>query len=203
MAGKRTKLSFAPLTPDRWADFETLFGERGACGGCWCMLWRRTRAAFEAGKGAGNKSAMKALVKNDHIPGLLAYSNGVPVGWCAVAPREDYPALARSRVLKAVDDTAVWSVSCLFVAKSHRHKGVSVELLKAAARFVAERGGTVVEGYPVEPKTPEMPAVFAWTGLASAFLRAGFREHRRGSATRPIMRLAIADLPTEDRVVDN
>jgi GNAT superfamily N-acetyltransferase len=163
------------------------------------MLWRCSRAEFEAGKGAGNRAAIKALVDAGSTPGILGYSDGRPIGWCAVAPRTCYPALARSRVLKAVDETPVWSVSCLFVLKSHRRRGVSVELLKGAGRFVAERGGSVVEGYPVEPRTPEMSAVFAWTGLPSAFLRAGFHEHRRGSATRPIMRLVVA----RASVVDN
>lgn len=193
MRGKRLKLTFAPLTPDRWADFERLFGARGACGGCWCMYWRRARKAFVAGKGAGNRAAMKALVKKGVVPGLLAYAGDAPIGWCSIAPREAFPALARSRVLKAVDDKPVWSVSCLFVAKSHRGLGVSVELLRAAARFAAERGGTIVEGYPVEPRTDRMPDAFAWTGLPSAFRRAGFREHHRGSPTRPIMRLPVVD----------
>jgi GNAT superfamily N-acetyltransferase len=156
------------------------------------MVWRRPRAEYEAGKGAVNKAAMKALVKNEAVPGVLAYSDGVPVGWCAIAPRQDYVALERSRVLKAVDDLPVWSISCLFVNKAFRGKGVSVELLKAAVRFAGERGATVVEGYPVEPKTQTMPAAFAWTGLASAFLQAGFTEHHRGSPTRPIMRISIA-----------
>lgn len=196
MGDAHGSLSSFPLTPDRWGDFEALFGERGACGGCWCMLWRWARADFEAGKGDGNRAAMKALVEAGHTPGILAYRDGRPVGWCSVAPREDFPALARSRVLKAVDDTPVWSVSCLFVLPACRGQGVSVELLKAAGRFVAGRGGTVVEGYPVEPRTPTMPAPFAWTGLAAAFLRAGFREHRRGSATRPVMRLVVAVGPT-------
>jgi GNAT superfamily N-acetyltransferase len=124
-------------------------------------------------------------------PGILAFAGDVPVGWCAVAPREDYPGLGRSRILKAADDVPVWSVSCLFVAKEYRRRGVSVALLKAATEFVAGRGGTVVEGYPVEPKSPAMPAAFAWTGIASAFLRAGFREHRRGSETRPVMRYTL------------
>jgi GNAT superfamily N-acetyltransferase len=191
MARRALSLTFHPLTPDRWDAFEELFGERGACGGCWCMLWRCSRSEFEANKGKGNKKAMRALVAGGAEPGVLAFAGDVPVGWCAVAPREDYPGLGRSRVLKAVDDTPVWSVSCLFVAKEYRKRGVSVALLKAAVDFVAERGGTVVEGYPVEPKSAEMPAAFAWTGLASAFLRAGFREHRRGSETRPIMRFAL------------
>jgi len=134
---------------------------------------------------------MQTLVRGGTEPGILAFAGDVPVGWCAVAPREDYPALGRSRVLKAVDETPVWSVSCLFVAKDYRNRGVSVALLRAAIDFVARRGGSVLEGYPVEPKSGEMPPAFAWTGLASAFLRAGFTEHRRGSPTRPIMRFAI------------
>ena len=28
---------FAALTPERWPDFERLFGRGGAYGGCWCM----------------------------------------------------------------------------------------------------------------------------------------------------------------------
>ena len=29
-----------PLTPDRWQDFETLFGPQVACYGCWCTHFR-------------------------------------------------------------------------------------------------------------------------------------------------------------------
>ena len=155
------------------------------------MVWRLKRAEFERGKGAGNRSAMRQLVEAGAMPGILAYLNGEPVGWCAVAPREHYPALERSRVLKKLDETPVWSVSCLFVRKDCRRKGVSVALLRGAIEFVRGRGGVIVEGYPVEPRKDEMPAVFAWTGLASAFLQPGFRECARHSETRPIMRHEI------------
>jgi GNAT superfamily N-acetyltransferase len=192
MSDAPLRLVFHPLTPDRWDDFETLFGERGACGGCWCMVWRRSRKEFEANKGAGNKAAMKSLVKKEAIPGILAYSKEEPIGWCAIAPRESYLTLERSRVLKAVDDVPVWSISCLFIAKPFRGQGVSVELLKAAVRFAREQGATVVEGYPVEPRKEKIPDVFAWTGVPSAFLQAGFTEHHRGSPTRPIMRIETA-----------
>ena len=191
MPKRRLSLTFHPLSPERWDAFEALFGARGACGGCWCMFWRRRRSEFVKGKGAGNRRAMKSIVAAEVEPGLLAFDGESPVGWCAVAPREEYQALGRSRVLKQVDEVPVWSVSCLFVAKEYRNRGVSVALLKAAIDFVAARGGTTVEGYPVEPKADQMPAAFAWTGLASAFKKAGFREHHRGSATRPIMRYAI------------
>jgi len=191
MSASLAKLKCMPLTPERWDDFATLFGPRGACAGCWCMVWRLSRSQYVKGKDAGNRAAMRKLVKAGCEPGILAYLHGEPVGWCAVAPREQYPALERSRVLKPVDDRPVWSITCFFVRKDCRRKGLTVALLKAAIEFVRKRGGTIVEGYPVEPKKDEMPGVFAWTGLASAFLQAGFHECARRSETRPIMRFEI------------
>jgi GNAT superfamily N-acetyltransferase len=188
MAASR-QLSFHALTPERWPDLEILFGERGACGGCWCMAWRLRRADFDQGKGAPNKRAFQTLVANDVRPGVLAYTGDEPIGWCAVAPRQEYVSLGRSRVLAPVDDQPVWSISCLFVARPYRRQGVSVRLLKAAAKLAAERGARIVEGYPVEPYTANMPAVFAWTGLVAAFRKAGFKEVLRRSKARPIMRL--------------
>ena len=186
-----TALRFEPLTIERWPDLERLFGSRGACGGCWCMAWRKSRAEFQRDKGEGNRASLKALVDNGHEPGLLALDGDLPVGWCAVAPREDYVFLDRSRVLRRVDDAPVWSVSCLFVARSHRHQGVSVALLRAATEFVRVRGGRIVEGYPIEPKKGLMPDVFAWTGLLDAFLAAGFKEIPRWSDSRPLLRYTI------------
>jgi len=185
------KLEFHPVTPGRWADFERLFGARGACGGCWCMWWRLKRSEYEKQKGAGNRRAMKKLVDSEQVPGLLAYSRGEPVAWCSVAPREEFPVLERSRVLKRVDDKPVWSVVCLFVAKSYRRKGLTAKVLEAAVEYAKRQGAAIVEGYPTEPRKPEMPDVFAATGLASAFRKAGFTEVARRSDTRPIMRRSV------------
>jgi len=186
------RLQFKPLTRKEWDDFALLFGERGACGGCWCMLWRLTRKEFEANKGAGNKKAQKALVDSGTIPGLLAYYGSEPIGWCAIAPRVDYSALERSRILKPVDELECWSVACLFIEKSHRKRGVATELLKAAGKYAKSKGAKILEGYPVEPKSDkDIPAVFAWTGIPKSFEQAGFREVARRSPTRPIMRLDL------------
>jgi GNAT superfamily N-acetyltransferase len=185
-------LTFTPLAPGRFADLERLFGPRGACGGCWCMTWRLARPEYERQKGEGNRRAFRKIVEAGEAPGLLAYEGARPVGWCAVAPRESYPRLERSRVLARVDERPVWSVVCLFVDRAFRRRGVTVGLLRAAAAHVRERGGALVEGYPVEPTSAmEIPPVFAFTGVASAFRRAGFREVARRSPTRPIMRIDL------------
>lgn len=181
-------VDYRPLTASGWNEFAELFGKRGACGGCWCMLWRQSRARFETRKGEGNRRAMRRIVQRGEEPGILAFHGGAPVGWVAVSPRERYPALLRSRILRPLDDRPVWSVTCLFVHKEFRNRGLSRGLLRAAVDHVRAHGGKIVEGYPVEPRKDRMPDAFAWTGLASAFLSAGFRECARRSATRPIMR---------------
>ena len=186
-----TRLRIHPLTPDRWGDFVRLFGPKGACAGCWCMWWRLPHHQWLKQKGAGNKRAIHGIVQADEVPGLLAYVGEDPVGWCAVAPRATYPRLATSRTLKPVDDQPVWSVPCFFVAKAYRRRGVSLALLKAAVEFARERGAQIIEGYPTEPRK-DQPDVFVYTGLASTFRRAGFKEVARRTPFRPIMRRSLA-----------
>jgi len=185
-------LTFKPLTTERWCDLEKLFGERGACGGCWCMSWRLHRAQYEKQKGPRNKAAFRKIVSTGPPPGVIAYSGAEPVGWCAVAPREVHARLENSRVLARVDNQPVWSVTCFFVAKPFRRVGVSMQLLRAVVDLAARFGAQIIEGYPVEPRKSPMPDVFAWTGIASAFRQAGFREVVRRSSVRPVMRCEVA-----------
>jgi GNAT superfamily N-acetyltransferase len=189
---KPLKVKFYPLTPERWADFEKLFGPRGACGGCWCMWWRMKRSEFMKQKGEGNRRALKRIVDSGEIPGLLAYFGEEPVGWIAVAPREVFAPLGRSRVLAPIDGEKVWSVVCFFVAKEFRHQGVTTGLLRAAVEHVQKQGGKIVEGYPVEPNKPQ-PDPFVFTGLVSTFRKVGFTEAARRSPTRPVMRYVIGE----------
>jgi GNAT superfamily N-acetyltransferase len=181
-------LTFHPLTIDRWRDLESLFGERGACGGCWCMWWRLKRSEFEQQKGKKNKAALKKIVKSGQVPGILGYWKGKTIAWCSLGPRETFPALERSRVLKRIDDKPVWSIVCLFIAREFRKRGVSSAIIKAAVAYAKGKGARIVEGYPIEPKKGKWPDAFVWTGVPSAYLKAGFKEAHRGSPTRPIMR---------------
>ena len=181
------KLEVEPATPERWEDLVALFGENGACEGCWCMYWRLPAAEYEAGRGEANREALRERVAAEEAPGLLGYADGAAVGWIAVEPREALVRLENSRILAPVDDDPVWSAPCFYVAPAARGQGVSVALLEAACDHAAARGATALEGYPVKPTERQSPA-FVWTGLASAFEAAGFEEVARRSPKRPIMR---------------
>ena len=183
------KLSFHPLTFEKWKDFENLFGEKGACAGCWCMFWFMGKKEYdEKRKDGRTKKEMKKMVKDKIEPGIIAYDRDKPIGWIAVQPREKYFRLSNSKILQPVDNKQVWSIVCFFIHKYYRKRGVSVGLIKNACDFAASKGGTIVEAYPTETKTKNSAPVFIYTGTFAAFKKAGFEEVARRSETRPIMR---------------
>ncbi|MEL7257186.1 MAG: GNAT family N-acetyltransferase [Pseudomonadota bacterium] len=138
-----------------------------------------------------NKQAMKALFDQSHVPGLVARQNGRAVGWIQIDERKAFPRLETSRVLKPVDDTPVWSVSCFFIHKDARRDGLSVRLLRTACEFAASCGASAVEGYPIDTLKEKYPPVYAWTGFMGSFRAVGFEEVARRSETRPIMRKLV------------
>jgi GNAT superfamily N-acetyltransferase len=193
-----TSLAIHPLTPERWDDLETLFGHNGAYSGCWCMFWRETRAQFAEqcrNGGAGNREAFRVVVAGGDVPGLLAYADGKPVGWCAVAPREAFAALERSTTRKRIDDQPVWSITCFFVARGWRKRGVCAALVDAAIEYVHGRGGAMLEAYPMlnEPGMEQPSNAAAYMGLSEVFRAAGFAEVARPANARHVtMRYSLA-----------
>ena len=152
------------------------------------MWWRLGRKEWNRNKGEGNRRAFRRIVRSGSEPGVLAYADGHPVGWCAVAPRKDFSFLERSRVLAPLDDQPVWSITCLFVAKEWRRRGLSTRLIEAAVKLARKHGAKIVEAYPNDVKST-MPAAFIWTGVTAAFKKAGFRVAARRSRLRPIVRI--------------
>jgi GNAT superfamily N-acetyltransferase len=179
-------LEFHPLTPDRWPDLVALFDHHGNPGYCWCMTWRLTSTRYSQLDSAGRRQAMASLVKAGTPTGILAYQDGEPIGWCSIAPRETYPRLEKSTVLKRLDDAPVWSVACFFVRRSKRGQGVSLQLLHAAVAYARSQGARLVEGYPVEPDQS-----YRFMGAPSIFEQAGFHEAGLASNGRRIMRYLV------------
>jgi len=185
-------VTFLPLTKQNWKDFEQLMGPHGAYGGCWCMWWRLSRRVFKAQQGEKNRLAMKALVEEGICPGILAYKDHFPVGWCSVAPRDQFYALNRSPVLKRISQEAVWSIVCFYIAKAHRGKGLTKHLIHAAIAHVQENGGQVVEAYPTDPRDRQrLSPASVFMGLPGIFQSAGFVICARPSKAKVIMRYRI------------
>jgi GNAT superfamily N-acetyltransferase len=185
-------LEVHPLTRDRFDDLVTLFNGRGGSQvrWCWCMYYRRSGAD---GRPAGtsvaayNRQSLEALVDGGTVPGLIGYRDGKPVAWVSVGPREDYAKLARSPVMKPVDDRPVWSVVCFFTAPEARGEGISEAMLAHAAAYARKNGARLLEAYPVD--TAERGRDDAmWFGAKAMYDRAGFEEVARRKPTRPVVR---------------
>ena len=197
MDNRLPALEFRPVVPEEWGNMQMLFEQMDSNRGCWCMWWRLRRKEFDRNYGEGNCEAMKDIVLSDRIPGILAFANDEPVGWCSIAPREDFPVLDRSPVLKRVDDQPVWSIVCFFIARAYQGLGIMAQLTQAAISYARENGAIIVEAYPLIPEASQNPESQSYTGVISVFHQLGFSEAARRSEIRPVMRLRIDE--TGDR----
>lgn len=185
-----------PVTADRWPDLEQLFGESGAYAGCWCMFWRLERSVFRQLKGDGVRSLLKQMVEQGQEPGLLAYIDDQPAGWCSLGPRQDFLGLENHAILRRVDDQPVWSVVCFFVRPENRQQGVAQLLLQAAIDYARAHGAQILEGYPIDMAAPclsgqRLDSLKAYMGVVSLFSRMGFVEVGQPSEMQRIMRLRL------------
>ena len=178
------KLKICPLTPNLWPALEDLFGENGACNGCWCMYWR-IGSAYRKQPRQANKAAFQEVVKRGPPPGLLAFNGDVAVGWCQLTSRDVLPWLNRSWRLRRVDNMPVWSISCFYVRKGYRKRGITSALIAAALKIAKNAGAPALEAYPLDA---DLTPSASGTGYASTFARAGFKTVARRTPPRPIMR---------------
>lgn len=177
-----------PLTPDRFPDMEAVFGERGVARRCFCMHWRRPDGGFPEIRDNRDRFA-DIVVSSARPPGLLGYVGDRPVGWVQVGPREDFPTVYRSRLLKPIDETEPWSINCFVVANGHRKKGMAHGLPAAAIEFARQEGADSIEAYPVDGLRSSTVDYF--TGILSMLQQHGFVEVARRNDSRPIVRLTI------------
>lgn len=179
-----------PVTPDRWEDLERLFEPQGAYSNCWCTWWILRAKEWDAAAPGERRAILHDLVADGAEPGLLAYLDGEPVGWCAVGPRERYARMMspRSRTFRPLDDRPSWMINCFFIARSARGRGVATALLSAAVDFAFARGAERIEAYPIDPGAQKPTTDNLFVGYLPAFLAAGFAEVTR-VGNRPVVRL--------------
>jgi GNAT superfamily N-acetyltransferase len=181
-------LTIHPLTPKLWPALQDLFGNKGACNGCWCMYWRIGSAYRKRGE-SENKTDFQQVVQAGPPPGLLAFDGKLAVGWCQLTPRAALPWLDRSWRLARVDELPVWSISCFYVRIGYRRKGVSTALINAAIKAAKQAKAPALEAYPLDAALS--PSASS-TGYVTTFKRAGFKIVARHTPPRPIMRHDLA-----------
>lgn len=181
-----------PATPERWDDVVVAFGRRGVDPGwCWCQRLLEPRPADGPDN---NRDALRIEISTAAIPpGVLAYADGVPVGWSRVMPRADVPGVQRNRALRRIlgDRPDAWWLVCFAVDQRRRGAGVATALLGAAIEHARAHGATAIEGHPVDVdalRAERVSGSALFTGTLGTFLSHGFFEIGRTYPSRPVMR---------------
>jgi GNAT superfamily N-acetyltransferase len=162
-----------------------------------CLAYRIASADYNALLGQQRAERVRTLCAEQPAPGLLAYANGTPIGWCGVAPRSRLERLKRSRTIPTADDSPVWSVICFLVRSGFRRRGVTRALLDGAIGYARSWGAPILEGYPVDTRGGRINPSAAYVGTTTLFESAGFRriqqtQARADKLPRWLMRLDLA-----------
>lgn len=189
-----------PATGERFPDLEQILAPRRRdAPACWCLTYRLTSSEFNSLRGEERPNRLRALCEQENAPGVIAYVDGVPAGWCAFGPRSEMGRLRRSRTILPVDDQPVWSIVCFVVKAGFRRQGLTHNLLHAAIAYARSRGVPTLEAYPIEKDGTRVSGAFAFVGTTSLFEAAGFQKvrgttARSGGLPRWIVRLNLVDV---------
>jgi len=142
-----------------------------------------------------NRKEKKALVKHDRSHGILVYAGDQAVGWCQYGPKEELPRIDSGRNYSNLDLSTdkgrkLWRLTCFFVDRDFRKKGVAGVALRGALDSIRKHGGGVVEAYP--PTSKEGGSWALWFGTVAMFEREGFKAHAKLCEKHLLMRKTIA-----------
>lgn len=172
-------IEVVPATPERWDDVAAVMGTKGDPSRCFCQYFRLRGQAWSSASSASNRSALRQQVTGGNLPpGVIAYADDSPAGWCAIAPRAGYPRVVASPHWRTSSADGLWSVTCFVVPTGHRRSGITVDLLNAAVGLAAANGATAVEGCAVDT-SERLRSADLYRGPLPTFLAAGFTEIAR------------------------
>lgn len=186
-----------PASPDRFDDVATILGPRDPdAPACWCLSYRLPGSEFNALSGAERPARLRRYAEEGTPPGVIAYVDGAPAGWCSVSPRSSHHRLTHSRTIPAIDDVPVWSIVCLVIRPDFRRQGLGHALLAGAIEYARARGAPALEAYPIESGERRISSALAYVGTTSLFEAAGFERAAKTSSTsggreRWLMRLPL------------
>jgi len=199
LARSTSDYTIKPLGPDTWNAFAAL-AERhnGVWGGCWCTWFQDRlnlrkcegpagthRAKFhrtcaDKGQTVERPRAFKErLVNEDRAHAALVFDGEVAVGWCQFGSPAELPNINHLKEYEAcLESLPDYRITCFFVDKDYRRKGVAAVALRGTLDLISQAGGGVVEAYPQESPGKQVSASFLYSATRSLFERAGFTYDR-------------------------
>jgi GNAT superfamily N-acetyltransferase len=186
-----------PATESRFDDVAAILApKKRDAPVCWCLSYRVPNSEYRRLSGANRPDRLQRFTREEPAPGVIAYVDGDPAGWCGFGPRARLPRLANSRTIPKPDDEPVWSVICFVVRPQYRRQALSSRLLEGAIEYARTREVPALEAYPVETGGERISPTLIYMGTTSLFDAAGFQRvgstsSKAGGAPRWLMRLVL------------
>ncbi len=188
-----------PATLDRFDDVAAVLAPKNPdAPACWCLAYRLPNPEQQGLQGAERPARLRRYAEEGNPPGVIAYVDGEPAGWCSVAPRATHHRLTHSRTIPTLDDLPVWSIVCFVVRPQYRRQGLARMLLEGAVEFARACGAPAIEGYPIDPSSGgKISSALAYVGTTGLFESVGFvraapTSSKSGGAERWLMRLDVS-----------
>ena len=186
-----------PATAGRFHDVAAVLG-CDPTAPCCCQYWRMSSGDYSRSSLDSRRTLLEAQTHGTPPPGMLAYVDGEPAGWCGFGVRQNMGRLIRSRTIPAVDDLPVWSIVCFTVRVGYRRRGLARMLLEGLVPYALEHGAPALEAYPVDTSGARIHGTAAYVGTMGMFEDAGFRrvletEARSARLPRWLMRRDLRD----------
>jgi GNAT superfamily N-acetyltransferase len=181
------------LDASTWDAFARLVDKHNGCGfgGCWCT-WFHLVGRPEGERGRAFK---ERLVREGKAHAALVFDGDAAVAWCQYGSPDELPNIHHRKQYEATrsDDLPDYRITCIFVDRDYRRKGVAGVALRGALDLIAKAGGGVVEGYPHDLKPGEkMRSQFLYNTTRSLYEQNGFRYDRPKGQKNCVMRTTVA-----------
>jgi GNAT superfamily N-acetyltransferase len=170
-----------PLTSKTWPDFARLVEKHnGVWGGCWCIIFHYPGPGHVGGSPSENRSDKLRRVQQGKAHAALVYDGARCVGWCQFGSPDELPGM---KLKKAYEEGLAklpdWRITCFFVDREYRHKGIASVALNGALQEIARLGGGTVESYPEDVEARSTSGSFLYNATLAMFERRGFHRVRR------------------------
>jgi GNAT superfamily N-acetyltransferase len=192
-ATSSAELTTRSLGPETWDAFAAL-AERhnGVWGGCWCT-WFHTMAADKEREAEANRALKERLVRAGQAHAALVFDEDVAVGWCEYGAPCELPNIYHRKQYDATSERAPdYRITCFFIDRRYRRRGVSRVALQGALDLIADAGGGLVEGYPHDIAGKKVSASFLYSGTRTLFEEAGFTYDRPKGTKNCVMVKQVA-----------
>lgn len=168
------------LKPETWPAFSRLVEKHnGIFGGCWCISFHLQ--PNEGKLGAKAYRAMKETrVRAGTAHAAMVFEGGEAVGWCQFGPTAELPNIrSKKEYEKGLAALPDWRITCFFIDRERRGRGVAQVALRGALEEIARLGGGTVEAYPEDYIGERTSNSFLCSGTLGMFEKFGFKRTRK------------------------